>query len=77
MQTQTNTSDYDDWLDLTDSRSRVLEQGAEVTPTPDINAAFDQVAALFEAYPEPPPSTKNEKMTSAKKHGKRGHAKKK
>lgn len=74
MQTQTNT--YDDWLDLTDSRSRTLEHGTEVTPTTDINAAFDQVAALFDTYPTPDPP-KNEKMTSTKKNGKRGHTKKK
>ena len=72
MQTQTTTTDYD-WLDLSDPRSSSTEKGTELTPTTDINAAFDQVAALFEAYPEPPTSTKNEKVTPSKKRGKRGY----
>jgi hypothetical protein len=65
--------DYD-WLDLHDARAGGTKQ-TELTPTTDINAAFDQVAALFETYPEPPtpPLKRGEKMTSqSKRSGKKG-----
>jgi hypothetical protein len=66
---QTNNTDYDDWLDLRDNRSGKPDADTTtLTPTTDINAAFDQVAALFEAYPEPP---KSEKMTMKAKRNKK------
>lgn len=57
-----------DWLDLRDPRTGSITH-TELTPTADINAAFDQVAALFEAYPEAKSQSQTEKMTSRSKRG--------
>jgi hypothetical protein len=45
----------DDWLDLSDPRSTVVaSETPTATTTTDINKAFDDIAAIFEVYPQPP-----------------------
>jgi hypothetical protein len=59
--------DYD-WLDLKDPRSITTETSTTPSPTAtDINKVFDDIAAMFEVYPQPP-----EKPPKSKQHQGRG-----
>jgi hypothetical protein len=56
-----------DWLDLTDPRQHLSSAQTTIAPeTTDINKAFDDIAALFEVYPE----VKPDKKAHRKKGGK-------
>ncbi len=61
--TMTTTAETD-WLDLTDPRQNSSPAQTTSTPeTTDINKAFDDIAALFEVYPE----VKSDKKAHRKK----------
>jgi hypothetical protein len=61
----------DDWLDLRDPRSADVSIPITTTATTDINKAFDDIAALFEVYPQPP--EKSSKQTKQETRGKTLH----
>ena len=56
-----------DWLDLRDPRTTMTDT-TTLTTTTDINKAFDDIAAMFEVYPQPP-----EKPKKATRRGKTLH----
>jgi len=58
-----------DWLDLHDNRGSITTiTAAPETPAVDINKAFDDIAAMFEIYPQPPEKPSKYKSDRGKSH---------